>query len=554
MCACDNLEKRRFMDKTRQRNFASKRSRTGCRTCRARHVKCDEAPGACGNCTSSGRSCDGYDLQRLPPPARSSRKKTPWSRLLPEVGGGIRWITNTDERRCFSYFQYYTVPTLSGFFNSVLWEKLVLQMSYAEPAVYHAAVALSAIHQDVEMHGMPLPGQELELYNTWHRFTMEQAGRSFAILNERHFSQDPRLREVMLLCCLLFVLMELLRGRYDDAFQHLEGGLRILNELKAQRQLVSWAPHESPVEEALVAAFAQLDIQAASFKVGGPILRIEDELDVSATEDYLLFSNVREARRAIEPLLSRAFGFLMDCWSKPDKEIICHYKGLQQEQQKLFSELNHFSSQFDAFYNYSYTRLGRKDQRGADMINILRHTTSLSIRTSLIRDEVLLSQYQPEYKANLALVEAVMYKFRERPNYTLDMGVVPPLYIISIGCPDYSLRWRAIELLRSWPHREGVFDSNWAAFIAEEHIKTELRLQGFHGIDGLSASARDSGSPTSSVASKEDSKTEGKLEKGRWSTLGQEEYSIEQGLEKTKCMEDWPCVQSLMAARRRCTL
>ncbi|KAE8382306.1 hypothetical protein BDV26DRAFT_299697 [Aspergillus bertholletiae] len=551
MYACHMPEKGGFMEVTRQRKFSKKRSRTGCRTCRARHVKCDEAPGACGNCTSSGRSCDGYDIQRLPPLTRSSKKKTPWSQLLPEVGGGVRWITNTDERRCFSYFQYYTIPTLSGFFNSALWDKLVLQMSYAEPAVYHAAVALSAIHQDVEMHGMPLPGQELELYNTWHRFTMEQAGRSFAILNGRHFSQDPRLREVMLLCCLLFVLMELLRGRYDDAFQHLEGGLRILDELKAQRQLVTWTPHESPVEEALVAAFAQLDIQAANFKVGGPILRLEDELDTSITEDCLLFSNIREARRAIEPILSRAFGFLLSCWTKSDKEIMCNYKWLQEEQQTLFSELNRFSSQFDIFYNYSYGLLNRKDQRGADTINILRHTTSLSMRTSLIRDKALLNRYQPEYKMSLGLIEELMYKFRERPNYTLDMGVIPPLYIISIGCTDYSLRWRAIELLRSWPHREGIFDSNWAAFIAEEHIKAQLTLEGFHGIDRLS---EDDGSPTSSAGCREGLKRGAKLEKGRWSVSGQEDYSIEQGLAKTKCMEDWPCVQSLLAARRRCGL
>lgn len=527
------------MEIMRHRKYISKRSRTGCRTCRARHVKCDEAPGACRNCTSSGRACEGYDLQRLPPPCRTSKKKTPWGKLLPEVGGGIRWITNTDELRCFSYFQYYTIPTLSSFFNSSLWDKLVLQMSYTEPAVYHAAVALSAIHQDVEMHGMPLPGQEL--YNTWHRFTMEQAGRAYAILNERHYSQDPRLRQVMLLCCLLFVLIELLRGRYDDAFQHLEGGLRILKELKAQRQLVIWSSHESAVEECLVAAFAQLDIQAANFKTGGSILRIENELSDYLHSDPPLFTSLRDARRAAEPLLSRAFNFLMKSWPMSPKEVSLSYKYMHAEQQSLLSEISHFSSTFDAFTAIAYPRLPRKDQMGADMINIFRHTTSLSIRTALIRDESLLATYQPEYRANLLLVEDVMFKFPERPNYTLDMGVTPPLYIIAMGCPDYSLRWRAIELLREWPHREGVFDSNWAAFIAEEHVKLQLRGRGCEGV---------SSDGEGWVACKGKGKGKGDLE-GRWST---EEYSIEEGLEKTKCMEDWPCVRSLLGARRRCAL
>ncbi|KAJ5717594.1 hypothetical protein N7488_003240 [Penicillium malachiteum] len=37
------------------------RSRFGCRTCRARKVKCDERPGECGNCARLRLVCSGYD-------------------------------------------------------------------------------------------------------------------------------------------------------------------------------------------------------------------------------------------------------------------------------------------------------------------------------------------------------------------------------------------------------------------------------------------------------------------------------------------------------------
>ncbi|KAF7597162.1 hypothetical protein BBP40_009501 [Aspergillus hancockii] len=388
----------------------------------ARHVKCDESPGACRNCTSSGRSCDGYDFQRLPPPPRGNGRKSAQSRLLLEPKSGIPWVMNTDERRCFSYFQHHTIPALSEFFSSTLWDQLVLQVSHADLAVYHAALALSAIHLDVESYGMPLPGYEL--HNTLHRFAMEQTGRSYAALNSRRFSQDPRRREVILVCCLLFVLLELLRGQYDDAFRHLESGLRVLDELKAQRQLISWVPQVFPVDECLVAAFAHLDIQAANFKPGGTVLRIENELDRHrALGDPLpAVPNVNEARRAIEPLLGRAFGFLMQCWMLSNADILANYEVLHQQQQRLFSELTCFAQQFDTFYHQSNMSLTPKEQRGADMINILRQTVSLSIQTSLIRDNLLLGWYTPQYEALLSLVKAVMHKFPERPKYTLHLG------------------------------------------------------------------------------------------------------------------------------------
>lgn len=139
----------------------------------------------------------------------------------------------SDEQRCFSHFQYRVLPALGDFFDSVLWRKLVLQMGSKERAVFHAAVALSAIYQDIEVSGAPLPGQDL--CNDWHYFAMDQAGRSLANLNSRSVSHDPHRQEVVLVCCLLFLLMELLRGRYDEAFQHLHAGLQILNELKAHK-------------------------------------------------------------------------------------------------------------------------------------------------------------------------------------------------------------------------------------------------------------------------------------------------------------------------------
>ncbi|CEL11887.1 hypothetical protein ASPCAL14982 [Aspergillus calidoustus] len=45
------------------------------------HIKCDEAPESCRNCTSTGRSCE-YDLQRLPAWVEPALKGRPQSNSL----------------------------------------------------------------------------------------------------------------------------------------------------------------------------------------------------------------------------------------------------------------------------------------------------------------------------------------------------------------------------------------------------------------------------------------------------------------------------------------
>ncbi|KAE8415963.1 hypothetical protein BDV36DRAFT_261574 [Aspergillus pseudocaelatus] len=54
----------------------------------------------------------------------------------------------SDDRRCYSYFQFHVAPEIASF-TSLLWRKLVLQMTEAEPAVLHVVIVLSAISQSV---------------------------------------------------------------------------------------------------------------------------------------------------------------------------------------------------------------------------------------------------------------------------------------------------------------------------------------------------------------------------------------------------------------------
>ncbi|KAH8808719.1 hypothetical protein F5884DRAFT_753238 [Xylogone sp. PMI_703] len=69
--------------KVRRSRASKPKVRTGCTTCKIRHVKCDETKPACMRCVKFGRQCDGYAQVKTSEPASSSSRT-----LQPKTGGG----------------------------------------------------------------------------------------------------------------------------------------------------------------------------------------------------------------------------------------------------------------------------------------------------------------------------------------------------------------------------------------------------------------------------------------------------------------------------------
>lgn len=60
-----------------------------------------------------------------------------------------------------------------------------------------------------------------------------------------------------------------------------------------------------------------------------------------------------------------------------------------------------------------------------------------------------------------------------KPYFTLDLGIVGPLYDIARRCRDPKIRRRAIGLLFAYPRQEGMYDGVLAARVAERVVEIE---------------------------------------------------------------------------------
>jgi hypothetical protein len=300
--------------------------------------------------------------------------------------------------------------------------------------------------------------------------------RSFALLSKRRTAHDPQLRQVVLVCCLLFVILELACGHFDDATIHLQSGLAILKEMKVQRKVVGESG--GSVENSLLEAFLQLESQATHFGAVQPPLYIDHELvHEQRYEAYLYeFRSLQDVWQAFNPLANTTYPFLEECSGKSDAEIAANYGFFQAKQQRLLSCLHQFDTHLSQYLQSFYHRLTRKEQRGAGIIQLFHQTAVLTVKTCLYaRSRPKPASVVAEYEDLLSKALAIIDKFPERPFMTVDSSINPTLYAIAARCPDYAVRLRAIDALRRWPHSEGYLHSIVIADFVVENMKLGLR-------------------------------------------------------------------------------
>ncbi|KAK3353156.1 hypothetical protein B0T25DRAFT_518283 [Lasiosphaeria hispida] len=256
----------------KKRTRASKpKVRTGCITCKIRRVKCGEEKPSCVRCTSTGRTCDGYEQD-----PNNNRNQAPssygYSRIRPgslqaselaksEFLLACRWnealrymrpiAPGIDGTEAEKRFFHRILPIITaeiaavhvgavgdgGRIFSAFWNRAARQIGQQDEAVKHAVVALGAAYfmhfrcgpegsqGELSLEGDGFTREGLDV------FTIQQYNKSISKLQRHVGSSSAESVRVTLICCLAFVCLETLRANHGAAVTHLMNGLRILQTL-----------------------------------------------------------------------------------------------------------------------------------------------------------------------------------------------------------------------------------------------------------------------------------------------------------------------------------
>ncbi|KAI1467606.1 uncharacterized protein F4812DRAFT_451330 [Daldinia caldariorum] len=412
----------------------SHKVRTGCLTCKARKVKCDESKPHCNRCIATGRLCSGY---------------------LTKVSSGLLWqrprqlfqsIDKPSEGRALQYFCEKTAQFLSGATDPYFWTHLVMQFCNFEPAVNHSVIAISSLYEQMEdgdgrsHSGVQLRDNSLALqhYNA-------------AIRELKTTDNQP----LVLLVCILFICIEFLQSNKDAAIKHCKHGIALLD-----RADYSWA------KEHLLPVFRRLS--SFPFLLGaGPF----DFPDLASLDSSLptSFNSFDDAASVLDFLQSRTLRVVR--LGDPYRVGKLRYKtvpsDLLEEQEAVACLLDQWHILFESLDSGStlpVTPATEIYNLGMDFIGLMSRAILLiryelsrvTLNTAFKADEICYDQYLKNFQRALdacALIDSVVPEEardpsrKREPQFIFETGFTVWLHLIATRCRDLAMRLEALRLM-----------------------------------------------------------------------------------------------------------
>ncbi|KAI8716096.1 Zn(2)-C6 fungal-type domain-containing protein [Fusarium sp. LHS14.1] len=213
-----------------RRKFKPK-AKTGCHTCRIRRVKCDEARPACRRCMSTDRVCDGYPsvfrVLTFGDHQSSASAPTPSSQPTLSLYQPKSSIVTADQVDKLALY-FHRKRRVNVCYRN---EARAILANLSDPTIRHALDSLIALHDGFETtrhtavigpNGPFITQHSLDAYNV-----------AVSSLASRLKEEPNRTSaQVALVCCQMFVSIEVMMGDYTTAFQHFLLGLRIMYQYR----------------------------------------------------------------------------------------------------------------------------------------------------------------------------------------------------------------------------------------------------------------------------------------------------------------------------------
>ncbi|CAG9984331.1 unnamed protein product [Clonostachys byssicola] len=409
----------------------SRKVRTGCLTCKIRKVKCDENKPNCLRCTKTGRKCDGYQT----PLPRAQSSKLP--NLAPE-------LMSSEDYHAFDYYRVRSSAVLGGIVRDSgddFWSGLVIRLTITEPAVRHALLALSSVHEKVIAIG---DKPETRIPNTTFAFG-EYSKAISAISKWTPPSNSSEPATIPLLVCVLFICIEFLMDYEAAAQVHISQGRKILSQI-TEAQAMASSPAAEMLRNVLVPIYTRLSL--ASFLFGHHPASIPDFFLGDWSVPFS-FSSLLEARDALFGLLNCGLQFSNEIMplvydpTIPQDQL----EGIVSRQRAILARLAEWRTSFAVLE----ATLGSKTAL-QDLLHMYYHTAHIWISGTLGPNELVFDDHLAGFGAIVShaasgIAAAPSLRGRDAASFVFETEFVAPLYWVAMKCRHPMLRRAAIRLL-----------------------------------------------------------------------------------------------------------
>ncbi|TEA13676.1 hypothetical protein C8034_v004685 [Colletotrichum sidae] len=410
----------------------------------------------------------------------------------------MNWsIAGTDtERLMFHHVHSCTVRDF-GLASPLakLWSNYILPLGYYSDSVKHAVVALGVAHRgflenpSYDTPAPPVPSLAAEGLS-FDDLATKQYRRAVSEAIQIMAEPTPVNVRITLICCLVFVCYEIIRGQYDKAIQHLKAGSKVMESLHQaalayRRDPLSLSPYDQCLAETVNSHFGQLCEIASMFSCMGmdASMLVEDAIvpDLSffvqpeaAGKDKPITS-VAEARYQLhlaEVKFAEAYddnfastGSYESASSGSENSSPAQRQSNPAEQPRgpmwdeAVRQFESWSARFDAFQE---TLPGVTSPEDSQELQALRFSKrSWEVFNSYAAPAAMKDADKAELIEVIDMAEELVFPrdSAPRPTFALGADIVPSMSYICAFCEDDEMELRIIALLRKMRRREGMWDS-----------------------------------------------------------------------------------------------
>ncbi|CRK11408.1 hypothetical protein BN1708_010145 [Verticillium longisporum] len=469
------------------KNTRKAKVKSGCRTCKTRKVKCDEARPACKRCVTTGRVCDGYGIWGGGGRAYHERYVVePTGALYTHVVSRPRaappvLVLNPQEQECFEWFKYRTSIMVPTSYAAGFWNTLIFQSSVQEPAILNAVLALGSYHMN---GGGTAQSHRIEItkagWTAEENFTLQHYVEAMRHLKPHFARKGKASTRVALIACFLFVSFELFRGHFEATRLHLDNGVKILEESRSLFPSVAGGicvrACMNSIDDWIVEAILRIQLQSGILRYTHtyPYRNLmSTKLDLPSSA----FQSVHEAWQHLSPLLSEAMALTQEARlyvpSRGSSGTPFPTARMLDAQARIQTGLNQWLPQFSAFYEGLQEATFAEEQRDRRLPFAIHAMATIMANTCLSRGD---ESAFDSYTADFALLLHQLTSLRRR-NPELSPFTAPAMDMSRAICRVRRVRAQAIRLLESTAHREGLWDSQVAACIARKVMELEEQQQ-----------------------------------------------------------------------------
>jgi len=454
-------------------------------------------------CTSTGRKCDGYEF------SKESSSRATSSALSPPQPPGVTFKDlflptsvsgafqgNTQEKRIFHRFQYCTVPAFTGGSETGFWSSVVLKVGQQEPVVRNAIIALGTLHEDYQDRCGKYNSDLIKEPSYQH--ALQLYGRALRELNARLNEATKASAKLAIIASILFAGFEVLRRNNMAAVIHYQQGMR---ELIRQMNLPagdesSLTPYAQPQHgtnkakfreipqdelDELLRVFARYDIQACTFSKD----KAEPLMTEVARVPRVLPTNLTlaQVRNHLDNLLISVYQLV-----KSDLKMYRYWSldsvplDWQIRRQEAVDTFDAWMAALDDFFQTAAPRLTAQDTKNLLGLRLQIKAAVIMLKVCIAcGPETTFDAFLDDFEDIVSKVEQMSSALTladaqpldtEKIPFTMELGIIHPLFFVASKCRDWGVRRRAIAQLRK-AGKEGVWEGPIMAILAERLMQLE---------------------------------------------------------------------------------